>query len=64
MVVTPNRNQVLFRLGDDLEMVSTLIAGQFPNYEAILPKGHSTRVTHSHRGFPADCQAGVHLRPR
>jgi DNA polymerase-3 subunit beta len=45
VVVTPNRNQVLFRLGDDLEMVSTLIAGQFPNYEAILPKGHSTRVT-------------------
>jgi DNA polymerase III subunit beta len=45
VVVTPNRNQVLFRIGDDLEMVSTLIAGQFPNYEAILPKGHSTRVT-------------------
>ena len=45
VVVTPNRNQVLFRLGDDLELVSTLIAGQFPNYEAILPKGHSTRVT-------------------
>ncbi len=64
VVVTPNRNQVLFRLGDDLEMVSTLIAGQFPNYEAILPKGHSTRVTIRHRGFPADCQAGVHLCPR
>ena len=45
VVVTPNRNQVLFRMGDDLELVSTLIAGQFPNYEAILPKGHSTRVT-------------------
>lgn len=45
VVVTPNRNQVLFRIGDDLEMVSTLIAGQFPNYEAILPKGHTTRVT-------------------
>ncbi|HEX5157777.1 MAG TPA: DNA polymerase III subunit beta [Ktedonobacterales bacterium] len=45
IVVTPNRNQVLFRMGDDLELVSTLIAGQFPNYEAILPKGHTTRVT-------------------
>ncbi|HEU5349123.1 MAG TPA: DNA polymerase III subunit beta [Ktedonobacterales bacterium] len=45
VVVTPNRNQVLFRISDDLEMVSTLIAGQFPNYEAILPKGHTTRVT-------------------
>ncbi|HEX6542190.1 MAG TPA: DNA polymerase III subunit beta [Ktedonobacterales bacterium] len=45
VVVTPNRNQVLFRIGDDLELVSTLIAGQFPNYEAILPKSHTTRVT-------------------
>jgi DNA polymerase III subunit beta len=45
VVVTPNRNQVLFRIGEDLELVSTLIAGQFPNYEAILPKGHTTRVT-------------------
>ncbi len=45
IVVTPNRNQVLFRIGDDLELVSTLIAGQFPNYEAILPKGRTTRVT-------------------
>ncbi len=45
IVVTPNRNQVLFRVGDDLELVSTLIAGQFPNYEAILPKGHTTYVS-------------------
>ena len=45
LVVTPKRNQALFRVGDDLEMVSTLIAGQFPNYEAILPKSRTTRVT-------------------
>ncbi|MBF6590857.1 MAG: DNA polymerase III subunit beta, partial [Ktedonobacterales bacterium] len=45
MVVTPNRNQVLFRAGDEVEMVSNLISGQFPNYEAILPKSHATRVT-------------------
>jgi DNA polymerase III subunit beta len=45
IVVTPNRNQVLFRIGDDLELVSTLISGQFPNFEAILPKGWTTRVT-------------------
>ncbi|HEX6121754.1 MAG TPA: DNA polymerase III subunit beta [Ktedonobacterales bacterium] len=44
--VTPNRNQVLFRAEDELEMVSNLIAGQFPNYEAIIPKGSAaTRVT-------------------
>ena len=44
--ITPtlNRNQVLFQT-DGLDLVSTLIAGQFPNYEAIVPKGHTTTVT-------------------
>lgn len=44
MVVTPNRNQVLFRTSE-VELVSNLLAGQFPNFEGILPKSHSTRVT-------------------
>ena len=42
MRVTTNRNQVLFQAGDVL-LVSNLIAGQFPNFEAILPKSRSTR---------------------
>ncbi len=44
MVVTPNRNQVLFH-ADGVDLVSNLITGQFPNFEAILPKGHATRAT-------------------
>jgi DNA polymerase-3 subunit beta len=44
MVVTPNRNQVLFET-EDVKLVSNLIAGQFPNYEGIIPKSHSTRVS-------------------
>ena len=44
MTITSNRNQALFR-ASDIEMVTNLIAGQFPNFEAILPKSHSTRVT-------------------
>jgi DNA polymerase III subunit beta len=44
MVVTPNRNQVLFET-DGIKLVSNLIAGQFPNYKAILPKSHATRAT-------------------
>jgi DNA polymerase-3 subunit beta len=44
MVVTPNRNQVLFQAGD-INLVSNLIAGQFPNFEAILPKGATTRAS-------------------
>lgn len=44
MVITPNRNQALFRSGD-VEMLTNLISGQFPNFEQILPKSHTTRVT-------------------
>ncbi len=44
MVVTPNRNQVLFHAGE-VDLVSNLIAGQFPNFEAIVPKSHATRTT-------------------
>lgn len=43
MRVTPNRNQVVFQAGDVL-LVSNLIAGQFPNFEAILPKSRTTRT--------------------
>jgi DNA polymerase-3 subunit beta len=43
--ITPtlNRNQVLFQT-DGLDLVSTLIAGQFPNYEAVLPKDNTKSI--------------------
>jgi DNA polymerase-3 subunit beta len=45
MVVTPNRNQVLFH-ADGVDLVSNLIVGQFPNFEGIVPKGQAaTRAT-------------------
>ena len=40
---TAARNQVVFR-APGIEMVSHLIEGQFPNFEAIIPKTYSTRV--------------------
>ncbi|HKD75203.1 MAG TPA: DNA polymerase III subunit beta, partial [Ktedonobacterales bacterium] len=40
---TSARNQILFR-APGVEMVSHLIEGQFPNFEAIVPKSFSTRV--------------------
>jgi DNA polymerase-3 subunit beta len=43
MFVTPNRNQVLFH-AEGVDLVSNLLAGQFPNYRAILPKTHATRA--------------------
>lgn len=43
MIVTPNRSQVLFHT-ENLDLVSRLIDGQFPNYQQILPKGHTIRA--------------------
>ncbi len=43
IIVTPNRNQVLFRLSN-VEIVSQLIEGKFPDYGQIIPGSYSTRV--------------------
>ncbi|TAK24921.1 MAG: DNA polymerase III subunit beta [Chloroflexota bacterium] len=48
--VTPNRNQVLFRM-TDVQLVSRLIEGAFPNYQQIIPKSHTTRVIVSTKEF-------------
>ncbi len=44
VVLSPSRNQVLFHL-EGVDLVSRLIDGQFPNYQQVLPKGHTTRAT-------------------
>ena len=41
--VTPTTSQALFRL-DNVEVVSQLIQGTFPNYSQLIPQGHGTRV--------------------
>ena len=43
IIVTPNRNQVLFRLSN-VEIVSQLIEGKFPDYNQIIPSSYGTRV--------------------
>ena len=50
ITVTPNQSQVLFRAGD-VVLVSRLIEGQFPNYQQIIPKSHTTRVVVPRRAF-------------
>jgi DNA polymerase-3 subunit beta len=42
LLITPGRNQVLFHLTNK-DLVSQLIEGSFPDYNQIVPKGHSTR---------------------
>jgi DNA polymerase-3 subunit beta len=43
IIVTPNRNQVLFRLSN-IEIISQLIEGKFPDYNQIIPSSYGTRV--------------------
>ena len=43
-MVTPTSNQALFRV-EDVEIVSSLIAGNFPNYNQLIPQSQeATRV--------------------
>jgi len=46
VVLAQGRNQILFHLGGDpqIDLVSRLIDGQFPNYQSVLPKAHTTRA--------------------
>ncbi|HEY3110038.1 MAG TPA: DNA polymerase III subunit beta [Chloroflexota bacterium] len=48
--VTPNRSQVLFSL-PNVQLVSRLIEGTFPNYRQIIPAKHTTRVVVSTKEF-------------
>ena len=41
--VTPSKGQALFKL-DDIEIVSQLIQGAFPNYSQLIPQSYGTRV--------------------
>lgn len=41
--VTPNKNQAMFRL-DNVEVVSQLIQGTFPNYNQLVPTSYGTRA--------------------
>src|SRR5215469_2864183 len=43
MIVTPNRSQVVFHT-EQVDLVSRLIEGSFPNYRQIIPKEHTTRA--------------------
>jgi len=43
ITINPAKSQVLFRL-KDVEMVSQLIQGAFPNYNQLIPQSYSTRA--------------------
>ncbi|MCL0048929.1 DNA polymerase III subunit beta [Dehalococcoidia bacterium] len=43
LTINPQRSQVLFRL-KNVEIVSQLIQGTFPNYNQLIPQSYTTRV--------------------
>jgi DNA polymerase-3 subunit beta len=43
LAATPNRSQVLFKFGD-IQMVSRLVEGQFPDYSRIIPQEAKTKA--------------------
>ena len=50
MMMTPSRNQVLFRL-ENIEVVSQLIQGTFPNYSQLIPQNCQTRTVFDLQDF-------------
>lgn len=42
LFITPARKQILFHL-EGIDLVSQLIEGKFPDYNAIVPQGYATR---------------------
>lgn len=43
IIITPDRNQALFRLSN-VEIVTQLIEGKFPDYNQIIPTSYGTRA--------------------
>ncbi len=43
ITLNPNKSQVLFRL-KNIELVSQLVQGAFPNYSQLIPQSYNTRV--------------------
>ncbi|MCK4368164.1 MAG: DNA polymerase III subunit beta [Dehalococcoidales bacterium] len=50
ITVNPDKGQALFRL-KDIELVSQLIQGTFPNYAQLIPKSYNTRAVISVADF-------------
>lgn len=56
MTLPPNRGQVIFR-SKNVELVSQLIDGTFPDYRSIIPTSYSTRSVLSTSAFLKACKA-------
>jgi len=50
ITLNPNKSQILFRL-KNIEMVSQLVQGTFPNYDQLIPQSYNTRMIVSTEEF-------------
>ena len=56
MILPPGRGQAIFR-GRDVELVSQLIDGAFPDYHGIIPTSHTSRTVLATAAFLKACKA-------
>lgn len=56
MIMPQNRGQVVFRT-DDIEVVSQLIEGTYPDVKGIIPNGYTTRAVLPTSSFLKACKA-------
>lgn len=62
MILPPDRGQVVFQM-QDIQLVSQLIEGTFPDYEQIIPRSRETRSVLSTSSFLKACkQAEIFAR--
>jgi DNA polymerase-3 subunit beta len=62
MILPPDRGQVIFQM-KDIQLVSQLIEGSFPDYEQIIPRSKETRSVLSTSAFLKACkQAEIFAR--
>jgi DNA polymerase-3 subunit beta len=62
ILVTQNQSQVLFHT-ERIDLLSRLIEGEFPHYERIIPKEHTTRAVVNTQEF-ADAMKSASLFAR
>lgn len=55
MAITPPRNQVLFHT-PNVDLVSQLIEGNFPDYQQIIPKSYTTRTVLNTNSLLSACK--------
>lgn len=62
MVIPPGRGQVIFRV-NDIELVSQLIEGSYPDLEQVIPRSYQTRTVITTSAFLKACkQAEIFAR--